>query len=142
MRINPAIAAPGLPVQAGLYRFLSQAVFQLRWATIAVLLLLTLVEPKSGRVGLPNWTLVMLFGGYNLLVDSAPARLAGLRPLTRRAALDLPVAGLAYFLSSEPGAPPFVLLFMAGRRAGAGICPGCTPPPTPGGPALATPLAA
>ncbi len=46
-------------------RFLRQALSRLRWATIAALLLLTLLQPATGRFGMPPWALLLLFAAYN-----------------------------------------------------------------------------
>src|SRR5207253_1071093 len=103
MRMNIAIAMPAPPGQAGPYQLLSQAVVQLRWATIAVLLVLTLIEPKNGRAGLPNWAVVVLFAAYNLLADYAATRPGG-----RRAPEGPPYPSLAG--SRSEGHPPRMAL--------------------------------
>jgi len=48
-----------------LYHYLRRSLFLLRWGTIAVLLLLTVMQPVMSRVGLPTWAFILLFGGYN-----------------------------------------------------------------------------
>ena len=102
-----------LPAPPELYRFLRWALFQLRWATIFVLLLVTAMQPTAGRGGFPTWALVLLFAGYNLLVELLRNLVPRLRPYTVVALLDLPVAGLLYGLGGEPGGPLFLLLFLA-----------------------------
>lgn len=95
------------------YLFLNRSVFTLRWATIAVLLVLTLSEQRLGRGDLPSWVLVALYAAYNLLADLAAESMPWLRSLSHRVLFDLPVAALIYFLGAEPGAPLFVPLFLA-----------------------------
>jgi signal transduction histidine kinase len=102
-----------LPPAAELYRFLSRALFRLRWATIALLLLLALALPGAGRGGVPTGALLLLFAGYSLLVEWLLSRRIGLRSLAGRVLLDLPAAGLIYLLGSDPGGPLFALLFLA-----------------------------
>ena len=101
------------PPPPELHRFLRRALFQLRWATILILLLITLAQPALGRTGLPTWALALLFAGYNLLIELLRHRVPRLRPYTLVALLDLPVAGLLYFLDSQPGGPLFLLFFLA-----------------------------
>jgi signal transduction histidine kinase len=69
--------------------------------------------PTTSSVGLPTWVLVVLFAGYNLLTDVLRMRVPGPRSLAIGAILDVPVAGLLYFLAAEPGGPLFVLFFLA-----------------------------
>lgn len=96
-----------------LYRSLSQAVAQMRWATLAVLLLLTLVEPNSGRVDIPSWALLLLFALYNLGVALLPHSSTVRRSHIQNFVFDLPVAALAYFLGNAPGSPLFVLIVLS-----------------------------
>ncbi len=103
-----ALAAP-----PDLYHFLRWSLFRLRWATILVLLLLTVMQPTNGRGGLATWALVALFAAYNLLVELLRGRVPQLRSYTAVALLDLPVVGLLYGLGAEPGGPLFLLLFLA-----------------------------
>jgi len=102
-----------LPSPPELYRFLRWALFRLRWASILLLLLLTFMQPTLGRGGLATWVLVLLFGGYNLLVELLRSLVPRLRSYTVVALLDLPIAGLLYGLGAEPGGPLFLLLFLA-----------------------------
>ena len=44
-----------VPEQTTLYRSLDKAVSTLRWMTVAMLLFLTLLQPRMGRIGLQNW---------------------------------------------------------------------------------------
>ena len=96
-----------------LYRFLRWALFRLRWASILLLLALTFMQSTPGRGGLPTWVLVLLFAGYNLLVELFRSLIPQLRSYTVVALLDLPVVGLLYALGAEPGGPLFLLLFLA-----------------------------
>ncbi len=95
------------------YRFLRWSLFRLRWATILALLLVTFMQPTSGRGGVATWTLVAIFAGYNLLIELLRDRVPQVRSYTAVALLDLPVAGLLYGLAAEPGGPLFLLLFLA-----------------------------
>jgi signal transduction histidine kinase len=101
------------PASPELYRFLRWALFRLRWASILLLLLLTFMQPTLGRGGLPTWVLVLLFAGYNLLIELLRSLVPRLRSYTVVALLDLPVVGLLYGLGAEPGGPLFLLLFLA-----------------------------
>ena len=101
------------PASPELYRFLRWALFRLRWASILLLLLLTFMQPTLGRGGLPTWVLVLLFAGYNLLIELLRSLVPQLRSYTVVALLDLPVVGLLYGLGAEPGGPLFLLLFLA-----------------------------
>ena len=99
--------------QAELYPFLSLAVSALRWATLAVLFVLTTIEPRVGRLGMPNWALILLFAVYNLAIELLIHRFPDLPSLNRRVLIDLPLAAIIYSLGGEPGSPLFVLLFLA-----------------------------
>ena len=59
-----------LPSERDLRRFQRWILFRLRWATIAVLLLITLLMPTSSYVAFPIWMLVLAFAAYNLLHDA------------------------------------------------------------------------
>ena len=85
-----------------LYRFLDRTLFWLEAATIAVLLLITLAQPTTSRVGLPTWGLVLLFAGYSLLAALLQRRLHSLRFFAWRYVADLPVIALLYFLGGSP----------------------------------------
>ena len=103
------------------YRFLRRALFRLKWATIAVLFLITVMQPSVSTLGLPTWWLLVLFAAYNLLVELPLRRLPEARALTLAALLDLPMVGLLYFLAAEPGGPLFVLFFLAVDSASASL---------------------
>lgn len=93
-------------------RLLRRALAQLRWTTIAALLLVTLVQPVTGRAGLSSWGLILLFAGYSLLVELLRDRIPWLNSCARMAMLDVPVVALLYFLSADPGGPLFLLFFL------------------------------
>jgi len=95
------------------YHFLRWSLFRLRWTTLVVLLLVTFMQPTSGRGGIATWLLVALFAVYNLLVELLRGRVPQLRSYTAVALLDLPVVGLLYAFGAEPGGPLFLLLFLA-----------------------------
>lgn len=104
-------------------RFLHQALSRLRWVTIAALLLLTLLQPITGRFGLLSWSLLLLFAAYNGLSQWLLARWPALRSSGPEAILDLLVAGLVYFLGAQPGGPAFVLIILAVVCAAVSLSP-------------------
>jgi signal transduction histidine kinase len=104
-----------------LYRFLYRALLWLRWATLLLLFLITLMQPTTSRIGVPTWALLLLFAGYCFIGDIVKLRLPSLRSLAYGAVLDLPMAALLYFLASEPGGPFFVLFFIAVDYAAASL---------------------
>lgn len=104
-----------------LYPSMTRAVFVLRWATVAVLLVLTLLVPRLGLGGIPNWLLLIAFALYTLLVDFASSFLPELRSPANRAMSDLPVVVLVYYLNAEAGSPVFVLIFLAVMCAAVGM---------------------
>jgi signal transduction histidine kinase len=92
---------------------LAQALRWLRWTILATMLLITLAWPTEGRGGHQIWALVLVFAAYNLLVELIRAWLPPLRGFGWVPLLDLPVAGLLYFLDAEPGGPLFVAFYLA-----------------------------
>ncbi len=111
------MTSPRVPTRPELQRFLYRALSLLRWATLAVLLLLALAWPTAGRAGMPTWALVLLFAGYNLLVEVPRRRLPPARALAWTALLDLPVAALCYALGGEAGGLLFILFILAADSA-------------------------
>ncbi|MDP9355241.1 MAG: hypothetical protein M3R02_08155, partial [Chloroflexota bacterium] len=99
--------------ETALYRFLDRALFWLEAATMAVLLLITLAQPRTSLVGIPTWGIVLLFAGHILLADLIQNRARSLHAFRWRYVADLPVAALAYFLAGEPGGPLFLLFILA-----------------------------
>ncbi len=97
----------------GAERFIRRALRRLRWAVIGLLLLLTLVQGGQGRVGLPVWMLVLLFGAYNLLLERLSSDLPWSRFVSRRSILDLLVGSVLYLLGPEPGGALFVIFLLA-----------------------------
>ena len=106
------LADPTLPAESEPHRFLDRALLGLEWGSLAALLLVTLVQPISGRTGLPTWQLILLFAAYLLLVDLLRRLVRRFHPFTYKYALGLPVSGLIYFLGAEPGGPLFVIFFL------------------------------
>ncbi len=92
---------------------LPSAIRVVRWITIILVFLLALAEPLRGRAGLATWALVLIFAGYNLLLDVLRARVTWLRSYAWTAILDLVIAGGLYVLGAEHGGPPYVLIFLA-----------------------------
>lgn len=77
-----------------------------------MLLIITLLLPRSTQVPFPIWMLVLVFALYNLLHDLLHSRLPPRFSLAWLALLDLPVAGLLYFLGAETGGRLFVLFVL------------------------------
>jgi signal transduction histidine kinase len=102
------------PAESRPHHFLDRALLGLECGSFAALLLITVVQPTTGRTGLPTWGLVLLFGAYLLLVELLRYLVQGLRPFAYKYALGVPVSGLIYFLGAEPGGPLFVLFFLTG----------------------------
>lgn len=96
-----------------IYRSLGHAISRLRWMTLFILLVITLIQPRLGRLGLMNWELFLTFGLYNAIIELALTRLPDRRALLWRVMVDLPAAGLVYFGSARPGSPQGDLIFMA-----------------------------
>lgn len=90
-----------------------------RWATLVALLLLTAVQPQHGRTFLPSWALILIFVGYNVLVEYLRRRWGWLRSFARVPVLDLPVVAVLYYLSVQPGGPLFVLFLLVATCAAA-----------------------
>lgn len=101
--------------------FLRRVLLQLRWVTIAALLLITVAQSGGATGLLPEWILVLLFAGYNLVVELLRTRLSHIFSFTWLAILDLPVAGLLYLVAAEAGGPLFVLFVLAVDSAAAGM---------------------
>jgi len=102
-------------------RFLRRVLLQLRWGTITALLVLGIMQPSTEDVGLPAWLLVIVFAGYNLLVELVRMRWPRRFSFTWLAGVDLAIAGLLYALAAEAGGPLFVLFVLAVDSAAAGM---------------------
>ena len=107
--------------QPGSHRFLRRVLLQLRWGTIAALLALTIMQPSTELVGLPAWVLVIVFAGYNVLVELVRMRWPRLFRFSWLAGVDLAIAGLLYALAAEAGGPLFVLFVLAVDSAAASL---------------------
>ncbi len=105
---------PTLPAESELNRFLDRALLGLEWGSLAALLLITLVQPTTGRTGLLTWALILLFAAYLLIVELLRHLVRWLYPFIYKYVLGVPVCGLIYFLGAEPGGPLFVLFFLTG----------------------------
>ncbi len=101
------------PDQQRVSPYLERALFWLEWVAMGLLLVITLVRPRSGLAGIPTWALVLAFAGYSLLANLAQSWLGTPRAFARRYVLDLPVTALVYFLAGEPGGPLFLLFVLA-----------------------------
>jgi signal transduction histidine kinase len=112
-----------LPPQSDAHGVLSRALSQVRWVTIAVLLLLTLARPLPSRAHLPMWAVVLGFAAYNLLIDLLRTRLSWLHSFARVAILDLPVTALVYSFGYELSGPFFSLLILTLFTAAASTRP-------------------
>ncbi len=92
--------------------FLDSAIARLRWAILATALLITLAWPIAGRTGHPLWIFILLFAGYNLLVELLRKSRHWPRARTWLPALDLVVAAALYYFDAEPTGPLFVIFFL------------------------------
>ncbi len=102
-----------MPDDAARDRFVGRTLSRLRWAILASLLFLTVIQPVDGRTGLPVWSLILGFAGYNLLVEVARRRVPRLRSFEHVPLLDLPVAAWLYSFDHGPNGPVFVLFVLA-----------------------------
>jgi signal transduction histidine kinase len=93
--------------------FVGQTLSRLRWIVIAALVFLTMAWPVDGRTGLPVWSLILAFAGYNLLLEATRRRVGRLRSFGLVPLLDLPVATWLYSFDHGPNGPVFVLFFLA-----------------------------
>ncbi len=111
------------PGQRTVYRYFDRALFWLEAGTVAVLLLVTVVRPTTGLLGVPAWGLVLLFGAYSLLANLFEHRSLTRRSFVTKSLVDLPVTGLVYYLAGEPGGPLFILFLLAADCAAASMTP-------------------
>lgn len=102
----------GLPRETELHRFLDRALALLEWGGLAGLLAITLLQPTTGRLGLPSPILILLFAAYLLAVDLLRNRVRRLHAFRLKYATGLPVSALIYYLGGEPGGPLFALFFL------------------------------
>jgi signal transduction histidine kinase len=100
------------PIDQELGCFLDGVLAPVRWVALGALLLLAIAEPLQERFGWPSWALILVFLGYNLLVELARKLSPWLRSFARVTILDLPMVVLLYSLSAAPGGPPFVLFLL------------------------------
>jgi signal transduction histidine kinase len=101
-----------LDSQSDRYRLLGRTLSYLRWAILALILLVTLVQPLPGRTGHPIWVVVLAFALYNLIVELLRNQALGLRSFRWVPLADLVVAAILYSLDAEPTGPLFVLFFL------------------------------
>lgn len=94
-----------------------------RWATIAVLLVLALVDPQPGWEDLPAWAYVLIFAGYALLTDLLQTRWTWYRDRPQLAVLDLVVAGGFYLLGWTYAGPLYTLVVLVVISAAAILPP-------------------
>ncbi|MGD9890208.1 MAG: sensor histidine kinase [Dehalococcoidia bacterium] len=94
-------------------RFLGVTIPWTRWSVLAALLLITLIAPMTGRLGIPTWALVLAFAAYNLAVDLLRPRLSWLMWYGHVALLDLPAIAVVYSLGGEASGPLFNLFLLA-----------------------------
>lgn len=97
-------------------RFLDDMISRLRWASIAALLVISLMQSVDGGTRFPDWMLALGFAGYNLVADVARRRSPGSHSFAWIAVLDVPVIGLLYLVGGQPGGPLFVLLVLAAAQ--------------------------
>lgn len=114
-------AGAAQPAQPELYAFLLRALSLLRWVTLLALLVIAVAQPTEGWGGVPVWGLVLVFAGYNLVVEVLRLRLSARRFLMWMSILDLPLAAILYFVAGEAGGLLFVLFFLAIDSAAASM---------------------
>ncbi len=110
---NEGYGGAALPSEPPVHRFLDRALPTLEQITTAVLLVLTLVQPRESRVGVSVWVLVLCFQAYSLGVHVLRIYVPRLHAHTWKHILDVPVAGLVYFIAADQGGPLFILFFLA-----------------------------
>lgn len=110
------LAAFKFLIRADPDRFIERTMFRVRWATIASLFLISLAQPTAGRTRAPEWALILVFAGYNLLIERAGHHLPGPPSFAWIAILDLPACGLLYLTCNEAGGPLFVFLVLAAAQ--------------------------
>ncbi len=99
-------------LRSGAYALASGVLSALRWVVLAIMLAITFAWPVPGRMGHPVWALILLFSGYNLLVELVPKWVGRLRSPAWVLILDLPMAALVYFLDYDPGGPLFAVFYL------------------------------
>ncbi|HSH79222.1 MAG TPA: histidine kinase dimerization/phospho-acceptor domain-containing protein [Herpetosiphonaceae bacterium] len=115
-----------LPAESTLHRFLDRSLFQFETATLAALLLVTLVQSTAGRLGIPTWILVLGFLVYNLLVEFVRSRVTRLHAFLHKYVLSLLVSAVVYFLGAGPGGPLFILFLLDVACAAASLTLGAS----------------
>ena len=115
-----------LPAESPLHRFLDRTLFQFETATLAALLLVTLVQPTIGRIGIPTWMLVLGFLVSNLLVEFVRGRVTRLHAFLHKYVLSLFVSAIVYFLGTGPGGPLFILFLLDVACAAASLTLGAS----------------
>jgi hypothetical protein len=76
-------------------------------------MLVILAQPVTGRSGHPIWLLILVFAGYNLLIELLRTRLPEMRSFRWVPFSDLPIIAGLYSLDHGPNGPVFVLFFLA-----------------------------
>ena len=110
-----AAGADGLAPREGSSRalqgdaVLDRALFGLRWAALAAVLLLGLLDQARGRLGLMTVHLALLIAGYNLLVQVGRARSGGAISYAGLVILDAAVVSVADLLAGQGMSPIFLL---------------------------------
>jgi signal transduction histidine kinase len=66
-----------------------------------------------GRIGLPNWVLVLLFAGYNGVLGLLRLRVRWLRSRVLGAIVDFVLATALYSVAASPGGAMFILVLLA-----------------------------
>lgn len=84
---------------------------QIRWTLIAAMLLISLSWPAHGRFNWPDWLYVGLFAGYNLVIVRIST--SRIQSFVWVPFLDLPLAGVLYFLAADSSGPMFIGLCIA-----------------------------
>ncbi len=88
-----------------------QALTWVRWITIIILLLLSMVEGVSDRAGIATWLLLLIFLLYNGAIDFMRAQVPALHHF-QRAFIDLPLVAILYFCAAYTNGSIFVLYLL------------------------------
>lgn len=90
---------------------LDQALFGLRWSALAAVLVLGLLDPTSGRLGLTTADLAAMVAAYYLIVEAIRSRSRGTISYGNLAVLDATAISAADLIAGHDFSPIFLLYF-------------------------------
>lgn len=96
---------------------------QVRWFALVAILFLAFIEPVPGRTGLPIWSYILVFVGYNLVLEVLRRRVGWLDSFAHVPWFDLPLVAVLYATSTAPGGPLLVLFLLIVSCAAASMPP-------------------